>query len=94
MKNETVSTLGSTEWYISGRAQGNTTRQIDKAIQLLFEGYRVMLQDHHEDGNNEIANKNLFDRLRDRLVIEHRLSDKDVKIEKVRNYWTIELKEK
>ena len=93
MAKETVSTLReSREWYWSSRAQGNTTRQVDLAIQLLFEGKRVLLHDHWESGNHERANKNLFNKVRDRLITEHRVSEKDVKINKVGIYWAIELK--
>lgn len=95
MAKETVSTLREPrEWYWSGRAQGNTTRQVDPAIQLLFQGKRVLLHDHWDSGNHEGANKNLFGKVRDRLIMEHRVSEKDVKIDKIGIYWAIEFKEK
>lgn len=73
---------------------GNITRQIDLAIQLFFEGKRVLLHDHYEDGNHEKANKNFFNRVISRLVREHQIEEKDIRIAKIGVYWAIELKEK
>lgn len=50
------------------RRDGNTTRQIDFAIQKLFEGYRVRVIDHY--GTRQ-ANENLFDKILWRLNTEH-----------------------
>jgi hypothetical protein len=92
---ETVSTLRPEYEHliVSGRAQGNTTRQTDLAIQLLFQGKRVLLHDHHEYGNNERANKNLFQKVRERLICEHHIPRDKVKVDKIGIYWAIEFKE-
>lgn len=55
------------------RADGNTTRQVDFAIQELFKGNRVLLQDHWEGGTHIRANKHLTDKLWDRLRFENYL---------------------
>jgi hypothetical protein len=53
------------------RAAGNTTRQIDNAIQLLFQGYIVRARDHYEAGHMVDANRRLFELIIDRLNLEH-----------------------
>lgn len=53
-----------------GRRTGNTKRQIDAAIQYLFNGYIVKCIDHaHED--IDTANKYLFMGVLRRLLSEH-----------------------
>jgi hypothetical protein len=63
------------------RRNGNSTRQIDEAIQCLFNGYKVIVQDHaiiesippHRRGDvrtNRIS-QNLFDRILKRIALEH-----------------------
>lgn len=54
------------------RVSGNTTRQIDYAIQLLYGEYIVEVRDHYESGKNRRVNQLLFDRIRDRILLEHR----------------------
>ena len=53
------------------RADGNTTRQIDFAVQALFKGEFVEVKDHWENGQNLNANRDLFSRIVDRVTIEH-----------------------
>jgi len=53
------------------RADGNTTRQIDVAIQLLFQGYIVRVEDHYKNGTDKKANCLLFVKIRDRFDCEH-----------------------
>lgn len=55
------------------RRCGNTTRQIDKSIQLLFEGYVIKVIDHWENGRHDKANRHLFDGILRRLQSEHNL---------------------
>ena len=66
------------------RRDGNTTRLIDNAIQILFSGKICVVLDHHEWGKSRMANKHLFDQILRRLEIEHRwmLESKRVKIDK------------
>ena len=58
------------------RRSGNTTRQIDQAIQLLFRGHAVKVIDHHckrERMGYGNANRHLFDGILRRLQSEHNL---------------------
>jgi hypothetical protein len=57
----------------NGKKQGNTTRQIDKAIELLYEGHIVVCEDHYKDGQSRQANINLFKKVLHRLECEHNL---------------------
>lgn len=52
---------------------GNSTRQINFAIQRLFEGDTVKVQDHFENGTNHRANLMLFNNIMRRLKSEHSL---------------------
>ena len=54
------------------RRVGHTTRQVDYAIQLLFQGEVVKVLDHWKGGTIKEANKYLFDRILNRLNLEHR----------------------
>lgn len=68
-----------------GRAVGNSTRQIDNAVQLLFKGETVYVLDHWNQGTHNEANKNLFDRILDRLIGELRIDfKKNILIDKNR----------
>jgi len=75
------------------RMEGNSTRQIDAAINHLFKGYKVEIKDHWENGTHRKANENLFHRVLKRLQFEHRLDtlikEKKIKIDKAK--FTIEL---
>ena len=53
------------------RADGNTTRQIDFAIQKLFEGKVVWIQDHWRDGSFKAGNRSLAISIANRLKAEH-----------------------
>ena len=53
-----------------GRGVGNTSRQVDLAIQLLFDGNIIVVQDHWEEGQHRDANKELFRRVFMRLKDE------------------------
>lgn len=73
MKREKRSTLGILTNNMSiKRRTGNTTRQVDFAIQLLYEGYIVVVQDHWDGGTNHHANDHLFRRIIDRFQTEFR----------------------
>jgi hypothetical protein len=54
-----------------GRATGNSTRMIDLAIQMLFDGFVVEVRDHHEYGKSQRANENLYRRILSRFSAEH-----------------------
>ena len=66
-RTKRISTLNTNE-LSSNRGSGNTTRQVDFAIQKLFEGYEVIVKDHynHKLGHNELLRKIKF-----RLEMEH-----------------------
>jgi len=90
MKNESsslkkVTTLeGMLDKITYKRRDGNTTRLIDNAIQILFNGDICVVLDHHEMGRSPIANKYLFDSILRRLEVEHRwiFEQKKIKIDK------------
>jgi len=73
MSTETVikeTTLENVE--LTGmRRDGNTTRQVDNAIRILFEGKVCVCLDHHENGQMRQSNSGLFDRVMKRLQSEH-----------------------
>lgn len=56
----------------NNRRDGNSTRQIDKAIQILFNGDTCIVRDHHEGGTNIDANKKLYEHIIDRFFQEHK----------------------
>lgn len=56
------------------RKIGNSTRQIDAAIQYFFQGYKVVIRDHYMQGENRKANELLFHRVISRLRMEHELA--------------------
>lgn len=80
-----ASTLDDIKSY-STRRCGNTTRQIDKAIQLLYSENIVKVRDHWNNGKHRRANENLFVRILDRLNLEHNLKKllqyKQIRIDK------------
>lgn len=53
------------------RADGNTTRQIDFAIQKLFEGKVVWIQDHWGGSSFKAGNRSLAISIANRLKAEH-----------------------
>jgi hypothetical protein len=55
------------------RRDGNTTRVIDNAIQIIFSGKVCIIQDHWQGGTNGDANIDLFKRVVRRLQSEHHL---------------------
>ena len=61
-----------------GRKVGNSTRQVDLAIDLLYQGYRVVVQDHYADGKSRKANEQLFKKILERLI-DHDIAEKAAK---------------
>ena len=58
----------------SKRRSGNSTRQVDYAIQQIFSAPRTkVLVIDHAGTISEDANKRLFKRVVDRLIMEHNL---------------------
>jgi hypothetical protein len=72
MNKKMVSTL-MVEDIRPGRGSGNSIRQVDYAIDKLYEGYVVKVQDHFVNGADKRANQYLFDRIIKRLEFEHNL---------------------
>ena len=68
---EKVSTLNSNVRIEPLRQSGNTTRQIDEAINIIFSGKICVVRDHYMDGNHRQANGILFDKIIDRLWSEY-----------------------
>lgn len=71
------------------RGTGNTTRQVNKAIELLFEGYVVEVIDHAREEPSLAFDKALLDRIERRLQSEHCWVKYRVKTDGQK--WTIEL---
>jgi hypothetical protein len=69
------------------RCSGNSTRLIDRAIQLLYMGKIVVVQDHWQNGQHKEANRYLFEAILKRLSQEHQLTylikNKKIKIDKL-----------
>jgi len=53
------------------RRDGNSTRQIDAAIQIIFNYKVCKVEDHWERGGRREGNEILFRRIVDRLEREH-----------------------
>lgn len=69
---EYMTTLeGMEKQLTSWRRSGNSTRQIDRAVQIIFSGKVCKVLDHHEMGTNERANKRLFGLIMERICMEH-----------------------
>jgi len=83
---EVKSTLDGFEFNYERRS-GNSTKQIDLAIDYLFSGYKVKVEDHWEDGKYDHANDNLFKRVLRRLQNEH----PEIKVKIDKDKLTIEL---
>ena len=75
------------------RQDGNSTRQVNLAVQMLFKGETVQVLDHWEHGRHKEANEHLFNMILDRLTCEHGLRTKD-DMEVDRNKLIIKLKSK
>jgi hypothetical protein len=56
--------------YVPRRRTGNTTRQVNYAVEQLFKGFVVQVKDHFQEGKNTAANQELFRRILKRLDIE------------------------
>lgn len=70
---DTVSCLLGID-FSSSRRSGNSTRAIDKAIQIIFEGLICKVEDPWMYGEGRQVNENLFGRILDRLAYEHHLT--------------------
>lgn len=76
-----------------GRKLGNSTRQVDLTIDLLFQGYIVEVVDHaylHKITQSKEINYFLMDKVIKRLNDEFRIGMKDIEIN--RSNITIQLK--
>ena len=71
------------------RRDGNTTRQIDFAVQQMFKGKTVAVHDHYMGGINRDANIRLADLIYKRMATEHKTFKLIVKRDK--NTITIKL---
>lgn len=71
--SRTGKTKSILDWSIIrlGRVTGNSTRQIDRAIDLFFQGHTVLVEDHYMQGEHREANKLLMKRIVNRLEAEH-----------------------
>lgn len=70
------------------RRDGNTTKQVDFAIQKLFEGCEVIVRDHY---NIPQADRHLMSRILDRIGAEHGTMVNFVEVELNKN--TIKFKQ-
>lgn len=69
---------------ISGRKNGNTTRIVNNAIDLLFRGYVVRVEDHIDTGR---MRKYVLSNIIRRLQIEHRLTKGQYDVRKERGMY-------
>jgi hypothetical protein len=58
---------------VDARRSGNTTRQIDHAVSLLFMGFKIIVMDHHLMGRDDMSNARLFRLIMNRLQTEHHI---------------------
>lgn len=61
----------------SGRRKGNSTRVVDNAIQIIFDGGVCICEDTWECGQNRMANVSVYERIIKRLENEHQSVFKD-----------------
>ncbi len=80
-KDKTETTLENAKEITRYRRDGNTTRLIDNAIQILFRGKVCVCLDHYEMGRNRNANRDLFEKILHRLSSEFNLSTKEVRVD-------------
>jgi len=64
-----------------GRGVGNTTRQVDKAIDLLFQGKTVLVEDHAV-GASSNASQFLMDEIVKRLKLIHNIKNEYIIIKR------------
>lgn len=62
------------EFITHDRRDGNSTRLVDNAIQILYDDKVCLVRDHHEMGSNRQANQYLMDMILRRLSSEHNLA--------------------
>ena len=67
---------------MDGRRVGNTTRLVGRCIDIIFSGKTVLVCDHDLRGTNRRMNEYLFELVRNRLTIEHRLDLDMVRFDK------------
>lgn len=77
MENKIKNTLDGL-FFSSQRRSGNSTKQVDLAIDLLFDGHEVVVLDHYTWGQSIAANKLLFRRILKRIETEHQFSIDDL----------------
>ncbi len=73
-----------------GRRCGNTTRQIDKEIQSLFQTGECCYCDHYQLGRYKEANEHHLRRILRRLELEHHLTTKDMIIDRGKHTITLD----
>lgn len=66
--------MGMNGFMTYDRRDGNSTRLIDNAIQIIFEGKVCVVKDHHMYGAHREANQHLFRGILKRLASEHNLN--------------------
>lgn len=67
-----VSTLDTPKGQITSvRHDGNTTRQVDFSVQVIFSGDICVCHDHFDHGRNRQANERLFSAVLRRVREEH-----------------------
>ena len=69
--DKTASTLDDTVEIRNERNCGNTTRQVNYAVDKLFDGYSVLIKDHTDNGNHKLGNEGLLESIINRLNFEH-----------------------
>ena len=83
-----ISTRELKNYYTPRRRAGNSTRLADFAIQKLFDGEEVLVEDHYEHKN---ANRHLLNMILKRLELQFHIVEKNVKISFMNDQITIQL---
>lgn len=76
------------------RRDGNTTRLVDNAIQILFKGHICVVLDHYQRGRHRDSNERLFKEIMRRLDAEHRWLFEERRLKIDRNKLEIHITEK
>ena len=77
---ESYATILDKDIIKEGRKKGNSTRQLNRAIEYLFSGHPVVVEDHHDNGKNRNSNRELLNSIIDRLMYEHSINTSNIKV--------------
>ena len=90
--SKTVSTLDDAVEIRNQRNCGNTTRQVNYAVDKLFDGYSVLIKDHAYNGTDIRLNEALLNSIIDRLNFESKNGLQEIKVQIFGKYKIIKFK--